>query len=519
MGYHKMTIEDLYSIFRRWHQGHLITHIAVAEGRDRKTIRAYIKQFKLMGYEAQGAFPDKDSLMTALEGILPQTDKKRPRTSLLDPYREEIEQLLNHSTEPVKIKTAWQIIQQKHGWQGSYEAFKLYVNSNKLNMKGQQPSTIRIELPPGLETQVDYGKVGNFFDRSTGTTRAVQAFCGLLTHSRLPFIEFCFSQDECSFTRSHVKMFTHFEGATQFISIDNLKAGVIKPDLYDPKINRTYQEMAEYYQVFIDPCRVRRPKDKGKVERLVPLARELFRRLKNVHPHSTLEELNKQALRWCKEEYGRKKHGTTGTPPLQTFLEREKPHLIPLPALPFESCLWKKVRVHTDQFISFEKKRYSLPAIFKGKAVWVKKSEPHIDIYHDFRLVRRYLIPAGHMEYRKEDFPEVLREMIEGGLPAYLLESASKLGESAHALVKSILTPHAYLNARRAQAVLELLKRYYASPVFEEVCQKALKRRLKKPDTLKIIFEETLAQPELPFEEGMSDRGKAMLRDAGYYLN
>jgi len=69
--------------------------------------------------------------------------------------------------------------------------------------------------------------------------------------------------------------------------------------------------MAEYYGTFVDPCRVRKPTDKGKVERTIPVVRELFRELKCVNEGATIEKLNQLALKWCQDEYGNRSHGTT----------------------------------------------------------------------------------------------------------------------------------------------------------------------------------------------------------------
>ena len=93
---------------------------------------------------------------------------------------------------------------------------------------------IRIELPPGLETQVDYGRVGSLADR--GTNRVVWAFCGLLTHGRLPYVEFVWSQDQRSFAGSFASMWHYYGGSTEFVSLDNLKAGVLKPDLWESAV-------------------------------------------------------------------------------------------------------------------------------------------------------------------------------------------------------------------------------------------------------------------------------------------
>jgi hypothetical protein len=118
-------------------------------------------------------------------------------------------------------------------------------------------------------------------------------------------------------------MLEFYGGSSKRVNLDNLKSGVITPDIYDPTINRTFAEACEHYGVLVDPARVASPKQKGKVERMVPDARELYKRLDALYPQATLEELNEHARLWCLQEYGGKKHGTTGVPPRQAFEEIE----------------------------------------------------------------------------------------------------------------------------------------------------------------------------------------------------
>ena len=120
---------------------------------------------------------------------------------------------------------------------------------------------------------------------------------------------------------SHVKAFNYFGGVPKRIILDNLKAGVIKPDLYDPQFNRAYREMAEHYDTFLDPARVRSPKDKGKVERDVQTAREKFKELTALYPTITPAELNQRTQEWLRNDYGMTKHGTTHQMPYKVFSE------------------------------------------------------------------------------------------------------------------------------------------------------------------------------------------------------
>jgi len=518
MGYHKMKIEDLYSIFNRWLHHHRISQISTLEGFDRKTIRQYIQKFTAKKFVPGGQYK-KEEVLPILLKLLPANKKNQPVREDLLKYAAEIKELLNHSPDAVKMITAYRIIKQKYHYKGCYETFKLFVHHQGLK-KTKNKTMIRIELPPAREIQIDYGKAGLLFDPDSNKNKVIYAFCGILSHSRLPFIQFVQTQNQTSFVESNINMLDFFVGSTDFISLDNLKSGVIKPDLYDPKLNRTYQEMAEYYGVFINPCRVATPTDKGKIERFIQVARELFKEIKHLEPNIRLSELNKRAKRWCKEEYGMREHGTTKEAPLLVYQQVEQMALKPLPAEPFEICSWHHAKVHPDQFITVNKKRYSLPAKYIGTQVWVKRSSKKVMIHQDFKMIRFYFIPKNSFAYIKTDFPEVLREMMCDGYPKYLLKKAHSLGKEAYRLIENILTPHAYLNSRRARGALDILEKYRFNDHFTAICEKALQKSIQLPKSLKIFFEEETEQLSLDFNQSeISETGKKMIRGIEYYIN
>ena len=467
MGYKRMTIEDVYAILRRWHKGQSVSRIAEVEKCDRKTIRKYMQKFDETGLQIDNKLPDKEKIWKIIETkILPSVERQRPASEQLEPLEEIIRDMINDPKEPLKPKSVFIVCKAKYNFDVSYETFNNFVRERELCKKPLR-QMIRIELPPGLETQIDYGRVGLLEDPITGRNRVVWAFCGILSHSRLPFIQFVYTQDQGSFGGSFIDMFEYYGGLTEIQSIDNLKSGVIKPDLYDPKLNKSLQEVMEYYGSFIDPCRVGKPTDKGKVERFIPVARELFRMLKRIHPTADIHKLNEHALIWCREEYGQKEHGTTGRAPMEVFEEVEKQTLKPLPSERFEVPVWDQAHVHRgDQMFSFDKKRFSLPALYKGQDVWVRYTEKNrlLRVFFSRRLIREYVVTGKAIQYVPVDYPEVKREMMNGGFPRYLLNQARSYGEASYRLVESILKPHAYLNCRRAQGILNLMKEYSSKP-------------------------------------------------------
>ncbi len=517
MGYKPMNEETIYQIFRRWHAGQRISEIKTQERCDRKTIRFYITELEAQGFTRENQFPDTEALYSAIREIIPKRMRVRTSHETLAPYEDELKALIRDIREGVKPKTAFEIIQEREGLSVSYESFKRFARERGIS-RDEPRRMIRIEMPPGIETQIDYGKVGLIHDAFEDRNRTVYAFCGILSHSRLPFVQFVYTQDQRSFVESIVDMFEYYGGVTKSLSMDNLKSGVVAPDLWDPKINKTCAEMAEHYGVFIDPCRVGTPTDKGKVERFVPSARELFRKLKKLHPTADIHTLNRLALQWCRNEYGQREHGTTKQAPCVVFESVEKAFLGPLPGDRFEAPRWKEVPVHPDQFFTYDGTRYSLPAFYRRKKVWIRENGRILRVFFDHKLIREYLITSKALNYMPEDFPETVREMMDGGYPRYLLEQSLVFGEQAYRLIESVLAPHAYLNARRAQGMLRVMNEHAARPYFNEVCAFAFNKRVKLPKTFKWMLDTAREQRQIDHVIEMSDEGHAMTRPIEDFL-
>lgn len=518
MGYRYMTVDILKEIFRRWHSSHSITSIKSACGFDRNTIRNYISLFKAGGY-SPGCEVCQEDLIKHFQAILPLKSRARSIRKIFEAYKDEIIELITRAKEPVKPKTAFIIVKAKYDLPGSYETFKLFMQENKLEIT-KTKAPLRIELPPGKETQIDYGKVGTLYDPLTGRNRIVWAFCSRLSFSRLPYVEFVFTQNQENFVESNVRMAEFYGGLTDFISIDNLKAGVIKPDLYDPRINRAYADFAEYYGTFINPCRVGKADDKGKIERLIPPARELFRRLKEIHPTYGIQELNGAARNWCLKEYGLTKHGTTGVEPVILFNEEEKAKLRPLPAQPFVVPVWKYPTVHSDRFFAFEGKYYAMPHEYRGKRLNVCRIKDILRVFHtDNTLLREYCITGKRFSFLPGDFPADKEAMMQGSYPRWLMARAHSFGPATAKLIRSVLESHAYIHARRARGILGVLEKYRSHPFLQEICGKALRKRIHSPKALICMLEEENKQSYFDFIIPRSNTGDAMIRDVDEYFN
>ena len=139
---------------------------------------------------------------------------------------------------------------------------------------------------------------------------------------------------------------------------------------------------------------------------------------------------------------------------------------------------------------------------------------------HHEHLIRQYVLNDRQRIYWvAEDFPAEVRTMMNGGYPAWILEKGHAFGPAAVQLLASVLQPHAYLNARRARGMLDIMATHYGRPYFEAVCQRAKNRSVVLPATLKRMFEAAAQRPSFQQELPLSELGAQMVRDIRYYTN
>lgn len=508
---------DIKEIIRRWQDKQKISEISRSTGIDRKTIRKYISRYKVFGNiqpEDIGSPGKVEDIFNKVQ--INRSPRKKKQDKLLG-YDEEIRHLL--IDEKLQMKTAYEILSLKDDLKGalSISTFYRYVEGSGIIAVKKQ-ITCRIEVEPGKEVQIDYGLVGTIIDPRDNIRKKVYAFIATLSHSRHKYVEFVYSQDQMSFIGSHVRMFKYFSGVTERILIDNLKSGVIKPDLYDPRLNRSYQEMAEHYGCFIDPCRVRHPKDKGKVERDVQTIREQFKKMLVLYPEIDLQQANNFIQTYLKEEYGQREHGTTRMKPYKVFTEIEQPAMKRLPENEFIIAQWKKVTVHPDCYIQFNKKSYSVPFSYVGKNLWVKGTEKIIQIYYDDKLIKQHTVSYNYRNTDFNDFPENFNHVINTGIHKYLIDKAKETGENFHKLILKILNTHLYINLRKAQGLIGLSQKY-DSLFIEQASQIALSHSLHiTPKSFKMIIEKLVEQTEneqtvITF----SEESLSFIRNADYF--
>jgi len=185
-------------------------------------------------------------------------------------HRDWITSLLEN--RQMKAKQVWRSFREGTGLCLGYCTMKRYLRSQF--QFGAPPVTVRLEVEPGSQAQVDFGSVGMMVDPATGKPRRAWAFIMTLSYSRHRFVRFVFHQDGATWIDCHIRAFEYFQGVPATVVLDNLKSGVLKPEIYDPVLNRAYSELERHYGFVADPAKVALAKHKDKVERNVPVVRQ-----------------------------------------------------------------------------------------------------------------------------------------------------------------------------------------------------------------------------------------------------
>jgi transposase len=268
----------------------------------------------------------------------PPSPGRSPQASACEPYRELIERAVAQGRNAMVI---WQDLVDDHGFSARYASVQRFVK--KLRAQRSPETHPVITTPPGEEGQVDYGDGPMVRHPDTGKYRRARLFVLTLGHSRKCVRFLTWKSSSAVWAELHERAFRRLGGAPRVIVLDNLKEGVIKPDIYDPALNPLYHDVLGHYGVVALPCRVRHPDRKGKVESDVGHAQQKLQGLR----FEGLDEAQAYLDRWDARWADTRIHGTTKRQVAAMFAE-EKPHLLPLPIEPFRYYAYGERTVHLD---------------------------------------------------------------------------------------------------------------------------------------------------------------------------
>jgi transposase len=335
-------------------------------------------------------------------------------------------------------------------------------------------ATMRQTHPAGERLFVDYaGDTVPVFDQMTNTERPAHIFVAALGASNYTYAEARWSEGLGDWVSAHVNALVTIGGVPKVVVCDNLKAGVTKPSRYEPGINRTYQEMAEHYGFVVLPARVRKPRDKAKVEVAVLIVqRFVLARLRNRRFFS-LQDLN-ASIRECVADLNAKVMRKIGKSRAELLETIDRPALDALPAEPYRYAEWQKCRVAPDYHVEIDKHYYSVPSRLIRAIVEARITDTTVEILHKGSRIAshaRSAVPHRHTTIT-EHMPSAHRRYAEW-TPARMMSAAAKIGPSTIALVEAIMKakPHPEQGFRACLGILRLEKSYGAQRL-EAACHR-----------------------------------------------
>lgn len=507
-------MNEIVEMIYHWHQGAGIRTIKRSLGFDRKTVRKYVDLGQKAGVQRGFPFPAEDELVRKLKELSTSTLlRETPAQDLIVPHREWIAKLIKD--EQMTAKQVWRLFQEEKGLCIGYCTVKRYLKAEF--QFGVSPVTVRLEVEPGSQAQVDFGYAGMMVDPLTGKRHRSWAFIMTVSFSRHRFVRFVFHQDVHTWIDCHIRAFEFLGGVPATIVLDNLKAGVIKPDIYDPTLNRAYAELERHYGFVADPAKVRMARHKGKVERSVPVVRK---HLLAGRQFKDIDQVNERALHWCRDEIGMEVHGTTKRRPYEVFKAEEAQCLKPLPTEAFERPLWKKCTVHKDHHVVFDNSYYSIPTRFIGSKVWVRGGRKTVNIFLDGELIKTHARADRQGIWRTDtsDYPpEKLAYLLNN--PSYCCQKASEVGPLTGKLVKQVLCVHTAQHLRKAQAILRLAEKF-GQVSMEAAAGRCLAFGNLRYQSIKTILEKGWSKPQEKIKKAtviLSAQGQGFLRSPDYF--
>ena len=254
---------DVVEVLEHWAAGRPLRAIAQSLRLDRHTVRKYVTPAREAGFEP-GTGPPSEGWAAFVARACPQLGKARRNGAAWDELAARHEEI----AERLKVNrpsTVWQRMHDDAGLQASLPSFRRYALAALPEAYGRRLSITvrRDDPPPGEEAQVDYGRLGKWTDPQTGEMMILNAFILVLSFSRHMFVAVVRRMDAATWLDCHVRAFAFFGAVPRRIILDNLKSGVLHPDLYDPLLNRGYAELAHHFGCLVDPARAAKPKDKA----------------------------------------------------------------------------------------------------------------------------------------------------------------------------------------------------------------------------------------------------------------
>ena len=308
--------------------------------------------------------------------------RAKPLKSILDPFKGIIDQILKDDRQRRRKErhTARRIydrLREEYGYEGGHTIVKDYVRFRKKRMK-------EVYFPlcqnPGT-SQTDFGEA---CVRIAGRELKGHFFVMALSYSDDLFVKGFPTEGFEAVADGHKSAYEHFEGVAPKNRLDNAST-MVKNTHGDSgrELTDNFLALRSHYLFESEFCNVRRPNEKGVVERLVGYVRRNF--LVPMQSFGSWEDLNAYLVDKCLKRRTQKAAGKNLT--IGELFKEEQSTFLPLPEAPFDACRSVSTRVSSLSLVRFKNNDYSVPVEFAYRDVELKAYPYHVEIVHKDALV------------------------------------------------------------------------------------------------------------------------------------
>ena len=468
----------VYTLLER---GSTQREIARITGIDRKTVRSYQRRWEAEQANSPGVATGSEAVAVQIPPPWPPTPVP-VATSLCEPHREFIEAQLRLKRNATAI---FQDLVDQHGFAGQYNSVKRFV----AKLRHKEPEQFdRLSFLPGEEMQVDYGEGAPTRVPGTYRYRKPRLFVATLRYSRRSFRRVVWNSGQQVWAELHEQAWRYFGGSCRYVVLDNLKEGVLKPDLYEPELNPVYAATLAHYEVVADPARVRDPNRKGSVENAIGHTQATALKGKRFE---TIEEQNTYLEHWETKWAASRIHGAERRQ-VQAMFEEERPHLQPLPTLPMAYFRDEQRTVCDDGCVRVAHCSYAARPAAIGTKVLVRIFERRLEI----RDLQTQALLRTHTKAERPGtvvLPMDERVFNPSRETRFILKQADAIGMDAARLCQMLFAIEGRVGQRKLWGIVHLADRYPRQMV-NTACAQAIDDGVHSYRHVKAITERLVAQ-------------------------
>lgn len=444
---------------------------------DRKTIRS-------MAQRIIGADSNSPGVATGPVAQIPPPRPPAPPTispSACEPHRAFI-------TEQLRLRRNYTAIYQdlvdRFGFAASYNSVKRFAGT----LVAKEPEQFdRLEFAPGEEVQVDYGEGALTRVPGTDRYRRPRLFVMTMRYSRRSFRRVVWKSSQQTWAKLHEQAWRYFGGSCSYVVLDNLKEGVIKPDLYEPELNPVYRDVLAHYGVVADPARVRDPNRKGTVENAIQHTQSTAlkgRRFETIEEQNTF--LDQWETRWAAPRI----HGGARRQ-VEAMFQEERAHLKPLPLQGFQYFTECERTVADDTCIRIDHSSYAARPALIGSRVLVRLYEYQIEI----RDRQSHTLLRTHPRSQRPGsvlLPDDERPFNPSRETRRILTQAGEIGPATLQLCQQWFERDGRVGQRKLWGIVGLVKRY-PRRLIDQACAQALRENVRSYKSIQNLTERLLS--------------------------